>query len=78
LAIDPVNTPNRDEKAAKHDKICGLGKMRRQVKGAKRSRIQIFDGGSNLSFESKMLKKESVLEKKMPLYRNLEPLHHFS
>ena len=52
--------------------------MCRPMEGAKRSRIQIFDGGSNLSFESKMLKKESVLEKKMPLYRNLEPLHHFS
>lgn len=38
--------------------------MCRPMEGAKRSRIQIFHGGSNLSFASKMFKKESVLEKK--------------
>jgi len=37
--------------------------MCRPMEGAKRSRIQIFDGGSNLYFASKILKKESFLEK---------------
>jgi len=75
--LAPVNTPNRDETAAKHESICSLGKMCRPEEGRNEAEYKSLMDVRIFTFASKMFKKESVLEKKMPLYRNLDPLHHF-
>jgi hypothetical protein len=51
--------------------------MCRPVEGRNEAEYKSLMEVRIFTFTSKMFKKESVLEKKMPLYRNLDPLHHF-